>query len=335
MINITICGGGNLGHVVSGVLGSQSDVQLSLLTRKPEAWDKKLKVTDLNGKVYVCTFHKISKFPEVVIPSADIVILCLPGFAINEELKKIKRYLKDSAKVGSVVSSTGFFFEALSNLPANIALFGFQRVPYISRISEYGRSASLLGYKEVLALAVEHAKERERLRDEIEKLFMTPTVLLQSYYEASLTNSNPLLHPARLYSMWKDWDGTALYISNPKFYADWTDEASELYIAMDNEFQKLLGKLPVRENSIPSVLKYYACSDAQSLTQKLRSISAFQSIESPMIELAGGYIPNYNCRYFTEDFPYGMRFIVECALKYKVEIPIIKEVYQWGCSKLE
>ena len=34
-MNITICGGGNLGHVVAGYLSSQSANAVSLLTSRP------------------------------------------------------------------------------------------------------------------------------------------------------------------------------------------------------------------------------------------------------------------------------------------------------------
>lgn len=89
-------------------------------------------------------------------------------------------------------------------------LFGFQRVPYIARTERYGHSANLLGYKPQLAIAVENVENREQFRQLVEKLWMTPVKLLGSHYEVSLTNSNPILHTGRLYSMWKDWSGEVL-----------------------------------------------------------------------------------------------------------------------------
>ena len=331
-MNITICGGGNLGHTVSGVLGSREGVNLSLLTGHPENWSEELRVYDPEGREYLCKFFKISKFAEDVIPSADMVILCLPGFAIKDSLTAVKPFLLPETPVGSIVSSTGFFFEAEKILPPEQPVFGFQRVPYISRVNVYGTSAALLGYKQFLNLAVENSPDREALRRIVEELFGTPTRLLQSHYEASLTNSNPLLHPSRLYTMLKDYDGSPLP-RIPYFYAEWTVEASELLIAMDGEFQALLRKLPVREGSIPSILDYYESADAESLTRKIRSIEAFRDIKSPFRQAQGGFVPDFGSRYFTEDFPYGMRFIVECARERRSPIPIIEEVYAWGLSK--
>lgn len=334
-MNICICGGGNLGHVVLGVLAAQPQNRVSLLTNHPQRWADTVMVTDPNGKQYVGKIAQITNRAEDVIPHSDIVLLCLPGFAIREELEKIRPYLSATTAVGSIVSSTGFFFEAQRLLPKEQPLFGFQRVPFISRTTEYGRSAELKGYKPLLNLAIEQTANKEALRLTIEQLFQTPTQLLQSHYEASLTNSNPLLHPSRLYTLWKDWHEGIVYDKNPYFYADWTLEAAQLYIDMDAEFQTLLRTLPVRPEAIPDVLTYYESHDAASLAHKLRTIPAFQGILSPMKEVEGGFLPDFHSRYFTEDFPFGMRFIIELAQEKGVQIPKIKEVYEWGINRAD
>lgn len=332
-MNITICGGGNLGHVCAGVLSSQSNNKVSLLTTKPEYWSNKIDVYDCRGEIYHGVLEKVSKIPSDVVPNADIVLICLPGFAIGKELESIAPYLKPSCWVGSVVSSTGFFFEAFNRLSKEQPLFGFQRVPFISRIIQYGGKAELKGYKDSLKIAVEQTNNKEIIRSKLECIFKTPVYLLSSHYEVSLSNSNPLLHTSRLFTMWNAWKPGITYNNNPGFYSEWTIEASRLYIAMDEEFQQLLKLLGVKEGSVPSVLDYYNCWDAESLTKKISSIPAFQGIPSPMVlnEL-GRYEPDFNSRYFTEDFPFGLRFIEQIALKNHLQAPNIEKVYQWGIS---
>ena len=44
----------------------------------------------------------------------------------------------------------------------------------------------------------------------------------------------------------------------------------------------------------------------------------------------GKYEPDFSSRYFIEDFPYGMRYIVDLAQKNNVDIPVIQTVYDWG-----
>ena len=332
-MNICICGGGNLGHVCAGFLANRGH-QVSILTTKPERWSSEIEIVAPDGIVTGRLAH-ISSNPKEVIPQADIIFICLPGYAIHEELEKITPFLPVGSIVGTVVSSTGFFFEAFKVLSTDITLFGFQRVPFISRTIEYGKKAELKGYKETLSVAIEQTDEKEPVRQQLERLFEKPVTLLDSYYEVSLSNSNPLLHPSRLYTMWKDWESGIVFPRNPQFYVEWTIEASELLIQMDEEFQNLLNILDLKPGCIPTVLDYYESTDAESLTNKLQTIKAFQGIYSPMKEVRGGFIPDFSSRYFTEDFPYGMRFIVETAKKQNIEIPTIEEVYRWGLSKIQ
>lgn len=331
-MRICICGGGNLGHVVAGFLAAREDCVVSLLTRRPALWQQQLTISTPDGRQLVGRLERISSEPAEVIADADLVLLCLPGYSIQEVLLQICPFLKPRTPVGSVVCSTGFFFEAMERLSPDTPLFGFQRVPFIARTTTYGHSAALLGYKPQLSIAIEHASEKEPLRATIERLFRTPVQLLSSYYEASLTNSNPLLHPARLYTLWKDWHEGVVYDSQPMFYEMWTEEASELLIALDCEFFHLLRVLPVREGSIPTILDYYESTDAASLTRKLRSIEAFKGILAPMKAVAGGFVPDFQSRYFTEDFPFGMRIIQQLARQHQVAIPMIDKVLMWGMN---
>jgi hypothetical protein len=329
-MKITICGGGNLGHVCAGFLANRGH-KVSILTTKPQLWGKSLEIIAPDGN-FVGQLASVSPDPNEVIPQAEIVLVCLPGFAIHDELEKIKPHLSKETIVGTVVSSTGFFFEAFKVLPSDTPLFGFQRVPFISRTIEYGHKAELKGYKESLSVAIEQTENKAVIHKQLEDIFEKPITLLDSFYEVSLSNSNPLLHPSRTYTMWKDWKPGVVYPRNPQFYAEWTVEASSLLIQMDEEFQNLLKALGLKPGCIPTVLDYYESTDAESLTHKLQSIKAFQGILSPMKETPIGFIPDFTSRYFTEDFPYGMRFIIETAQKHNFPIPTIENVYQWGAS---
>lgn len=331
MMKVCICGGGSLGHVCAGVLSSQDGVNVNVFTQRPERWSHRLEVTDLNGKVYRGDLNTVSNDPAVALASCDIIFLCLPGFAIPNTLNSIKPYV-GSAVVGSIVCSTGFFFAAHDILGTDCKLFGFQRVPFIARTVEYGQSASLLGYKPQVAIAHENIKEIETFRQLVEQLWLTPTKLLSSHFEVSLTNSNPILHTGRLYSMWKDWNGE-VYDHNILFYKEWTEEASQTIIDMDAEFMKLLSVLPVSKGAIPSLLEYYESCDAKSLCTKISSIPAFQNITSPMKKLDEGWVPDFGSRYFTEDFPFGLSFIKRLAEEKGISTPVIDKVYSWGMGK--
>lgn len=328
-MNICICGGGNLGHVTAGYLAAKKDYNVFLLTRHPEKWSRKITIDLPQGKSVTGVLSGVSSSAEEIIPSADLVLVCLPGMYIRQELESIRPYLKKETAVGTVVSSTGFFFQAHDIIPTQ-PLFGFQRVPFISRIIEYGHSAALLGFKKSLAVAMENVEDTQRLRLTLEQMFDTPITMLGSYYEASLSNSNPLLHTSRLYSMWHNWEEGMVYPRQTLFYEEWTVDAAQLYIDMDQEFQQLLRVLGVSKEAIPPVLKYYESKDAQSLCRKIQSIKAFKQILSPMKKVDGGWIPDVASRYFTEDFGFGLRFIYNLGVKNNVEMPNIDTVFAWG-----
>ena len=165
--------------------------------------------------------------------------------------------------------------------------------------------------------------------------FERPINILHNYYEASLTNSNPLLHTSRLYTMFGGENEGKVFERMILFYEEWTEAAADLYIKMDEEFFRLLKVLPVSEGYLPPVLEYYESSDANSLASKLSSIQGFKGITSPMKQIDGGWIPDFESRYFTEDFPYGLRYIWQLAHEKGVDCPNIDKVYEWGMSKVE
>lgn len=336
MKTITICGGGSLGHVIAGWLSARGHANVNVLTNHPEKWGYEISVDTpdsllLNGKI-----EKVSSDPNDVVPESDIVLFCLPGFLIEGELRKLEPYLSSQTYVGSVFSSTGFFFEANKILDKKQPLWGFQRVPFISRVNEYGKSAHLLGYKDSHNVAVENVSEQDKKKFALlmQDWFERPIKLLNNFYEASLTNSNPLLHTSRLYTMFGGNNEGRVYDRMILFYEEWTEEAADVYIKMDEEFFALLKVLPVSKDYLPTVLDYYESYDAKSLAAKLSSIKGFKGITSPMKQVDGGWIADFESRYFTEDFPFGLKYIWQLAHEKGISCPNIDMVYDWGMSKI-
>ena len=334
MKRICICGGGSLGHVIAGYLSAKKDLEVNILTQRPQLWKHELQISTPEGDTLCGKLNTVSNKPEEALHKVDIVLLCLPGYAIKSELLKIKPYVNERTYVGTVFSSTGFFFEALEILDNDVPLWGFQRVPFIARTNVYGESAHLLGYKTSHNIAVEHCEDKERFRSQIEKLFDAPVHLLNNYYEASFTNSNPILHPSRLYTLFKDWNKNVYYDHQFLFYEEWTNEASELLITLDKELFSVLAKLPVAPDFLMPILPYYESTNAESLTRKIRSINGFKGITTPMIFSEKGWQPDLNSRYFREDFMHGLRYIHQEAHRLGIEVPMIDKVYNWGCNQI-
>ena len=303
---------------------SSLGVEVRILSGHPENWSSSVEATDPDGKIFKGALARVSSDPEEAVTGADIILLCVPGYLIESTLKGIKPFI-GGASVGSVVSSTGFFFFAHALLGPGARLFGFQRVPYIARVKKYGSCALLLGYKKSLLVALENLPGS--FGKTLEDLFLTPVETVEDYLQVSLSNSNPILHTGRLYSLFKDRENQ-VWDHNILFYREWTDDASRILIDMDTEFFRLLDVLGVK--GIPTLLDYYESTDAASLTRKISSIPAFQNITSPMVQTEGGWKADFGSRYFTEDFPFGLRWIKELSQNNNLETPVIDKVYDWG-----
>lgn len=324
-----ICGGGSLGHVMAAVISTKG-YEVNVLSGHPAKWDSQVIAQDLHGRTYRGRLNMVSSEAKDVIPISDIIILCLPGFLLDSEIKKIKPFLREGALVGSVVSSTGFFITALSILGCRTGLFGFQRVPFIARVREYGKLVDLLGYKKQLNIVFKNVLSPDAYRLLFEYILDTPISLLDHVLEVTLTNSNPILHPTRLLCLFEDYTDVKIYPREYLFYEEWDKKSSELLIACDNEFQSILSLLPIKKSTIPSLLEYYESVDAFTLTNKIRSIEAFKSIKAPMIAVESGYIPDFKSRYFTEDIPYGLLLIKYIAQILHVKTPHIDSVIKWS-----
>lgn len=333
--NVCICGGGNLGQVISGYIAATKDVKVNVLTRSPERWNQDIRVilpdeVTLNGRLNLVTDNA-----EEAVRDMGIVLFCLPGMANRDELLKIKPYISKECFVGSVFCSTGFFFEAFDILGNQQPLWGFQRVPFTARLVEYGKEAELKSFKPNYYIAVENTPLKEEFRLVVQELFDRPTTLLTNYYEATFTNSNPLFHTARLYQMFKDWKPGKFYPHSIGFHDDWDDATSETYIRMDEDLMRILDMLPVRKGYLPTVLDYYESTDAASLTRKIKSIYANKGYGTPMVETEKGWIPQISSRYFQEEFCLSLKYIYQKGHELGVSIPTIDTVFNWGVKMLE
>ena len=333
-MKVCICGGGSLGHVIAGWSAAKAKGQVSVYTGRPGEWASDIVVDTPEGDTLTGHIFKVSDDPREVVSPADVVLFCYPGYLIESTLKRLKPFFRKDAFIGSVFSSTGFFFDAREVLAPDQPLWGFQRVPFIARVGEYGHSAHLLGYKSELKVAVENVPTEEKLSfvEFLSEWFERKVTLLDNYFEASLSNSNPLLHPAVLYDMFA---GDKVYDRKIYLYREWSESAAELLIKMDEEFFRLLEVLPVRRGFLPTILDYYESKDAASLAAKLRSIPAFQNLAAPMKQGPTGWVPDYSSRYFSEDFPYGLKLICTLAHEKGVPVPTLDRVLEWGMSRIQ
>ena len=328
--SVSIVGGGALAHVLAGMLASQG-IRVKVLTRKPEKWADELKVFLPDGSERFASLVTIDNDPTSVIPKTEIVLIALPGFALEDALKRISPYLNENMWVGSVVASTGFFFFANKLLSKKVPLFAFERVPYVARTIDYGRSAKIFGFRKEGLRISGIRNDLNALSEFFGKYLNNECNILESPLDISIVNSNPILHPSRLYALF----GLQTKVTSPRklyFYADWNDAASEVLVACDEELQsvRLAYGLTCRE----SILEHYESKTIRELTEKIKNIEALSKITVPCVWKNGVLAPDVSHRYFQEDVSYGLSLIRALAKCKGVATPHIDEVYSWAKNKM-
>ena len=81
---------------------------------------------------------------------------------------------------------------------------------------------------------------------------------------------------------------------------------------------------------VKSLKEHYESKTAEELTDKISHIPSFAGITSPMEQIGvDKWIPDWNSRYFTADFPYGLAIIKGLAELFEAEVPMIDNVLKW------
>ncbi len=332
-MRIAICGGGNVAHVLAGLLSQRKGLEIRVLTRKPGLWGESIRVLDDQGRGTTGRPHSVSDQASEVIPGADLVILALPAFARAAVLETIAPHLTGSVWVGSFPGSGGFDWLAqkvLQGASASVSVFGAQRVPHISRIIHYGTEVFGSPKKEGIAIAAIPQSRCSEIASILEDILQMPVSCLNNFLEITLATSNPILHPARMYTLFHDYAMGRFWQERILFYEGWDDAASELLIDMDREVHGIFARIPLDLSYILPMLEHYGVRNAQELTLKISGIASFKGIPTPMLETENGFIPNFQSRYFTEDIPFGLLIIKGVAAITGTATPMIDTVITWA-----
>jgi len=329
-LKICVVGGGNVGSLLLGDLGSNEQVSVSLLTSRPQTWRSTIEVCSPSGNVkYSGKIDYISDKPEEVVEGADIIFSTVPSNVFPSVIQQIRPHIKHKAWLGVMPGTGGAEFYS-AGLGMDCVLFGFQRVHGIARIKKYGRSVYDLGKKNQLYIASIPPEHTITVCLLVEQLLGIECNPLPNYLNVTLTPSNPILHTARLYSMFRDYRHGVYWEKPINFYEEWSDESSEILMACDAELQFMCRRIKGLDlTGVRSLREHYESDTSAAMTRKIKSIQAFKGINAPMVENPEGFIPDFQSRYFTEDFPYGLCIIKGIADILRMETPRIDEVLQW------
>jgi opine dehydrogenase len=325
-MRVCLVGGGNIAHAL--IADADFDY-VSLLTSKPCKFDNEIvgfsDGKDFKGKIDLSTSN-----PEVAIFNVDVIIITTPSFLYGEVLDRIYRYVKNDMWLGSIHATGAFDWMVRKVMPHHQKLFGFQRTPYVSRIDVYGKFVSFNKKKLIKvysSLSVEHSRS---FVEELSNSFDIEIIQLNSFLEITLSNSNPLLHPTRLYSI---FNNICRYHKDSLFYGDWDNDSSKVLVECDRELQLIAEKIPVDLSNITSILDHYDSDDICQLTKKIVSIQSWSDIKIEFDKNSLNLTPDTTSRYFLEDVAFGLVPIKGVAQIVGLDTPCIDRVLLW-CQQI-
>lgn len=324
----TVCvvGGGNTGVALAVDISQRKNV--TLLTSKAIEKQSVLEKidTDTNKTEYGKNVKVTADFEEAY-KDAEMIVVTLPSFCIPKFTEEISGF---NPKIILFIPGFGgkeFFMQDMKKKGCIIA--GFDRSLYICRLETPVKVKA--SKKKSIRLACLGSENVEKISKEVGKIMAVNCEPLKNYLTVTFTPSNPILHTARLYSMFREADFTTKFPRMIKFYAEWTNESSDLLLNMDNELHKICNAITDFDLSgvIPLSI-YYESDTVEKMTKKITTIKSWHEMNSPMVEIDGSFYIDSKSRYFKEDFPYGLFILLEFARVYAVDVPYMTKVYQWS-----
>lgn len=329
MSRITIIGGGNIGTLMAAEFSSGGH-EVKIYTSKPQEFSQYVEIYTADDE-FLFRGHLKGVTDDLgeAVKDAEIILITHPAFMFDELAEQIESLVRPEQLVGIVPGYGGAEFAFHRIVMKGCSLFALQRTHSIARIKEYGKSVYMLGRKDkIFASAVPSGKTHE-VCEILKNLFGMPCDEIPHFLNITLTPSNSILHTARLFSMFEDYEKGKIYDTNPFFYETWDNKSSEALIACDDELMRLVKSIPADLSFVRSLKEHYESPDAEAMTRKISTIPAFKGILSPMRKEEQGWTPDFTSRYFRADFSYGLKLIIDIASVYGVETPNMLKVWNW------
>jgi len=368
-LKICVVGAGNLGHVLCGLWGARSDVEVNMLSRKaatiqscvdlgirvqanPSRSAGDLTATGTTqalvvGKVSICSADAAE-----VVPGCDLIILTVPSHARPAVLNQIVPYMSADKQVflGAMPGLGGFDWMVDEALRArqlrNVCCWALKDVPYMCTRVVPGEQVDNLGPKKSVYLAVAPYHQEAHLAASLalvlQSLLGIPVEVMDHFLGITLTPGNPIIHPCIMYGMFgphSQWDGKPLK-EPPLFYEHVSELAAYFLQRVDTEVQHIKRALEQHGNvDLTAVwplrvnLKTVYGTDVRSnrtLMLAMRTNKAYATIRTPMKQVPTGFIPNIEHRFFDEDIPYGLVILRGLAQIVDVKTPYMDDVLRWA-----
>lgn len=353
---VTIVGGSNSAHSIIPLL-TDAGHSVSLLTRRPKLWQSKIemKYLDHNGLLIgklTGEASLITDNPELVIPEADIIILCLPVSKYRIVLHEIAPYVNEDHKtiIGTIYGQAGFnwMVEEIKqkfNLK-NIEYFAVGLIPWITRTEIYGRVGINYGPKVRNVVALSNPENFQNLNemfleDLCFRYFKTGRFYLaENFISLTLSVDNQIIHLSRLYGLHMKHEGKWQNPDKvPLFYKDYDDLSAQLLSELDGDYEKIRESIKklFPDKEFTYMLNYldleHFSYDSKSTDIKSSFVESktLGQIPTPVVKNSNGfYVFDKDHRFFLDDLYYGLEVAKWIAEKLELATPTLDKIIYWA-----
>ena len=360
MVKVLICGGGNGAHVMAGIAAGQPCVTASVLTLfadEAERWTKALGDSEFSVKCHnpdgtskdiKAKPAVVTKDPAVAMEGVNVVVFVVPAFAHAQYLGELKPFVKPGLVLAGLPGQAGFEFAvrgAWGDLAKQVTLLSFESLPWACRITEFGKSAEVLGTKGTLmGASIPGATPPPEDATGMLQMCLGSLPVLQTtghLLGITLMGTNGYLHPSIMYGRWHNWDGKA--IDEPALFYNGLDQPSaDLLSAVSDEVVAIAkGVMQQRPqvdlNNVSHIYQWYLrcysedISDKTNLYTAIQTNKAYKGLTHPMQKNAQGkYVPDFKYRYMLEDIPCGLVVMRGIATVAGVPTPNMDQIINWA-----
>jgi NAD/NADP octopine/nopaline dehydrogenase, alpha-helical domain len=355
-----ILGAGNSAHVTAGLIASLPDwecVVYASRNNEAELWQAGLERggivvaygPDDDNLVVTGKPIKVSKKAEDVVPGCELLIMCLPAVAFDENVEAAAPYVEEGAAIGVICGTNGVDWcidaamQGVGRAPDTYAIFALQNLPWACRIDDYGYKVSVLGAKPFMEFV---ARPQDRLQELSEMMAQLIRVecrpLPCGFLGVGLSNLCQVIHPVVMHDNFKDWDGRTPFQEKPLFYQGLSEEAADRMYRLSDEIIDLRHRLEKTYPSLDLSIVYHIfewceraygkyITDDSTLQKRFSTNKAYAGLTCPMLDAdRGGYLPDFQARYLSEDIPYNLVAVKGLADLMGVETPTIDLLVEWS-----
>mmetsp|Transcript_16039 Transcript_16039/g.37522 ORF Transcript_16039/g.37522 Transcript_16039/m.37522 type:complete len:408 (+) Transcript_16039:70-1293(+) len=358
MVSVLVCGGGNAAQVVSCLFSSRYKVTaISLYADEAERWSNKVQASGHMTCNFAGTTKEVKAAPDLItkdpscVRDCDVVLLTVPSSFHDQYFTALEPHVKEGTVFAVMPARSGcdfLFHKVMGSKADSLGLVAFETLPWACRANTWGQTATVLGTKETIAAAIvpPKGKSKTEIMLKLQGLLGVEPMMVDcpNIMSISLGNPGQVIHPGVTYGRWKDWDGKTLD-KKPLFYQGVDASTAKTLEGISNEIQLICVALRKLDKSfdttqVRTVYQWYmasystSISDASTLEKAMNTNSAYEGLTHPMIEADGGYKPDFQFRYLSEDVPTGLCFTKGVACLLDVKTPTIDAVLRWAQDKL-